>query len=408
MTQVTINSARLAATIEEISSIGAIPGGGCCRLALTDEDRQARDLFVAWCKAADAEVTIDCFGNIFAFRRGRSRTRKVVLTGSHLDTQPHGGRLDGVYGVLAGLEVIRTLNDHGIETEFDIAVANWTNEEGVRFAPGLTGSSGFSGSIPRGQIMSLKSAEGPTFEEELTRIGYDGVPTPDLDIKAYIEAHIEQGPVLESKGATIGIVQGIQEVRWFEVTVVGSDRHAGTTPMHLRQDSFMATTSLVSAMRDICAKLDDDIRFTVGRVDVSPGSPNTVPGISTFTIDLRHPDSRLLDEVVERFYQLTPTLDYRERVKTTITSTMLVPAVSFDETCIATVDAAARKAGFVAMTIVSGAMHDASRMASIAPTSMIFVPSRDGISHHESEWTDPVHLAAGCQVLLETLLALAR
>ncbi|WP_426217730.1 M20 family metallo-hydrolase [Pseudomonas sp. DWRC2-2] len=407
MTRLSINGDRLQQSLEEINQIGATPGGGCCRLALSDEDKHARDLFVQWCKAAGAEVKVDCFGNIFAIRPGLGPNRKVILTGSHLDTQPHGGRLDGIYGVLAGLEVLRTLQESNTQTDFDVAVVNWTNEEGVRFQPGLTGSSGFTGQLSHDAIWDLSSTEGSTFKFDLMRIGYFGVPMNDLTIGAYIETHIEQGPILEEKAVSIGVVQGIQEVRWFEVTVEGSDRHAGTTPMHLRQDSFAAVAEMVSTLRTIALSMNKELRFTVGRVHVSPGSPNTVPGLSSFTIDLRHPESDVLDTFVSEIERVFEEVDARHGVHSQIKQTMHVPAVHFDQHCVEVVKSSAIKAGFSSIPIVSGAMHDASRVSAIAPTAMIFVPSRDGISHHESEWTDPQHLTAGGQVLLESILALA-
>jgi beta-ureidopropionase / N-carbamoyl-L-amino-acid hydrolase len=249
-----INQGRPNETISEIAKIGALDGGGCCRLALSDGDRAARDLFARWCRESGCEVKADAFGNMFAFRKGRNPAAPIVLTGSHLDTQPHGGHLDGIYGVLAGLEVMRALNDAGIETDSTIAVVNWTNEEGVRYAPGLTGSSAFFGHLPAADALAIVGTDGSVYGEELKRIGYAGDLDPaGLKIRAYIEAHIEQGPVLERLGKPIGAVIGIQGVRWFEVTVESADRHAGTTPMDDRQDSFMAAARYVTGNAQICA-----------------------------------------------------------------------------------------------------------------------------------------------------------
>jgi len=403
-----IDPARLMASIEAMAEIGALPDGGCCRLALTDEDRQARELFKTWCREAGCEVRQDAYGNIFAFRAGKRPGLPVVLTGSHLDTQPHGGVLDGIYGVLAGLEVLRALNDAALQTDATLVLVDWTNEEGVRFAPGLTGSSAFTGALAHDAALAVTGTDGCTYGEEVRRIGAAGDLDPaSLDIKAYIEAHIEQGPVLEQAGTPIGVVTGIQGVRWYEVAVTGADRHAGTTPMQLRQDSFMAAARYALQMREAILAMDPDVRFTVGRVSVQPGSVNTVPGHTTFSIDLRHQDSPLLDRAERLLRDGFARIAQEERVEMTVRDLMVVPSVDFDAACIDAVSRAAQAAGQPAQRIVSGAMHDASRMAGVAPTGMIFVPSRDGISHHGAEWTRPEDLAAGCQVLAHTLLDLA-
>ncbi|MGF6439690.1 hydantoinase/carbamoylase family amidase [Paraburkholderia youngii] len=267
-----INLPRLEQSIAEMARFGIKSNGGCCRIALTDEDKQGRDRFVEWCTEAGCQVHVDAFGNIFAVRCGSDGDSGMVLTGSHLDTQPNGGKLDGVYGVLAGLEVIRTLNDHNIRTSRPIVVIDWTNEEGARFSPGLTGSSGFSGHIDIGAASAITGADGKNFIAELGRIGYAGSMDRDaIKPAAYIELHIEQGPVLERCRREIGVVTGVQGVRWYEVDVSGSDRHAGTTPMDDRQDSFFAVARMAEAMRRFALSLDSEVRFTIGRVAVQPG-----------------------------------------------------------------------------------------------------------------------------------------
>ena len=404
-----IDLERLQATIDTMARIGAKDNGGCCRISLTDEDKLGRDQFVAWCREAGCSVHVDAFGNIFAIRTGSCIDNAVVLTGSHLDTQPNGGRLDGIYGVLAGLEVIRTLNDHGVRTERPIAVVNWTYEEGARFAPGLTGSSGYVGDLDLTLARGIVASDGTRFGDELERIGYAGsFSHRALDPFAYVELHIEQGPVLEQHQRTIGIVEGVQGVRWYEVELRGNDRHAGTTPMGDRQDSFMALARITQSMRQAVLALDPDVRFTVGRVSVQPGSPNTVPGFSSFSVDLRHQSAGLLDRIEKEFSEKASAIGIEEGVKTTVRRTMVVPPIAFDTCIVETVASMARSAGYTSMRLNSGAMHDACRLSKVTQTGMIFVPSRSGISHHEDEWTAPEDLEAGANVLLHTLTCLAR
>lgn len=403
-----IQGERLQRSIAEMAQIGALPTGGNCRLALTDEDRQARDLFVRWCREAGCEVQWDAYGNIFAFRQGRDACAPVVLTGSHLDTQPEGGHFDGIYGVLAGLEVLRALNDAAIQTHATLAIVNWTNEEGVRYAPGLTGSSAFTGVLAHEDAWALVGTDGCVYGDELRRIGYAGTLRPaSLNIGAYVEAHIEQGPILERLGKPVGAVTGIQGVRWFEVSVQGANRHAGTTPMQDRQDSFMAAARYVLAWRAAARALSPDVRFTVGRLRLAPDSVNTIPGTTVFSVDVRHEDAAVLDQVEAMLRAGCSRIDAEERVTMQVRALMTVPPVRFADDCIDAVEQAARATGHPVERMVSGAMHDASRMAALAPTSMVFVPSRDGISHHPDEWTDPQDLVAGCEVLADTLLRLA-
>jgi N-carbamoyl-L-amino-acid hydrolase len=404
-----INGERLWSSIMAIAEIGKLPGGGSARLALSDEDRAARNVFVSWCRDAGCMVKIDACGNIFAFRQGRAVDHPVILLGSHLDTQPHGGRFDGVYGVMASLEVIRAMNDQAIETEASVVVVNWTNEEGVRFAPGLTGSSVFAGLIDSDFARNILSLDGRRLGDELARIDFDGdMPEGSVQIAAYLEPHIEQGPVLENARKPIGIVTGVQGVRWFSITVQGADQHAGTTPMDARQDSFMAASRLVVEMRDFAVGVSRDIRFTVGRIEVSPGSPNTIPGSTTFAIDLRHEDEGVLDRVATELRSRAAKLSREERVKIDVSLAMDVKPVKFDQRIIELLAEEARALGLPHMRMISGAMHDASNIAHVAPSAMLFVPCRDGVSHAEREWAEPEHLAAGCQVLAYSVLMLAR
>ena len=291
-----VDGARLWNTHMELAKIGALPGGGCCRLGLTPEDRVARDLFTGWCREAGCQVSVDQAGNIFALRAGR-RSGPPVTSGSHLDTQPHGGRFDGISGVLAGLEVIRSLNDAGVETELPLALVNWSNEEGVRY-PGVCGSQAFAGRWTLQELRDLPSTDGSTFGADLAEIGYDGdQPLGSFAMSALFELHIEQGPILEQHGEVIGVVTGVQGLRWIEVTVKGQDRHAGTTPMPSRRDALVAAAKAIAALDLLARQNAPDARVTVGRLNIESNSPSTIPGLVRFVVDLRHPKSETLDRL---------------------------------------------------------------------------------------------------------------
>lgn len=397
-----IDPQRLWSTIMEIARIGAIPGGGSCRLSLSDEDRQARDLFASWCLEAGCDVRVDPYGNMFAVRAGKGAGQPSILIGSHLDTQPHGGRFDGVLGVLAGLEIVRTLNDRGIVTERPVVVVNWTNEEGVRFKPGLTGSAGFAGYL---DPAAVTGSDGEDFFAELRRTGYAGTAREGFDVLAYYELHIEQGPVLERADAAVGVVEGIQGVRWYKVSLAGRDAHAGTTPMDSRKDSFMAAAAIAFDLRATALKHDPDLRFTVGKVTVEPNSVNTVPGHAELLIDLRHRDDCVLDRFEDIIAAAVKRGAAQEGVDCAFTRTMTVPPVTFDPAMQERLVEAALQVGVVPERLPSGAMHDASNMARIAPTAMVFVQSRDGISHNPAEWSSPAHVATACEVLARAVLS---
>lgn len=400
-----IDGERLWRSLMALAEIGATEGGGVRRLALTDEDKRGRDLFSRWCSEARLELSVDAVGNLFARRRGRDARRAPVLTGSHLDTQPNGGRFDGAYGVLAALEVVRALNDAGVETDAPLEVAVWTNEEGTRFAPSMMGSMAFAGMLPLDAVLATADARGSNVGAELERIGYRGEGLGGRAIDAYFEAHIEQGPVLEERRCMIGVVTGGQGQRWYDARLRGQAAHAGTTPMERRRDALVGAAELLLAVQRI------GLRFggyaTVGRLDVQPNSRNVIPGEVALSIDIRHPadatrldmDQALhhaVDEVANRFAleaQLVPLLDQ--------------PSTPFDPRCIEVVRDAAACEGLSRMDIVSGAAHDAIAMAHMAPTAMVFVPCAGGISHNEAESATPADLAAGCQVLLNAVLARA-
>lgn len=402
-----IDSQRLWESLEDMACIGALPSGGCRRLSLSDEDQAARDVFAEWCREAGCKMHVDGFGNQFAVRTGRVPNAPLVLFGSHLDTQPNGGRFDGIYGVLAGLEVMRTLAVNGVETDRSLAVVNWTNEEGVRFSPGLTGSKGFAGAISDEELGALRTPEGASFLSELERIGYLGKPPP-FKVASYFEAHIEQGPILEAAELSVGVVNGVQGVRWFEVVVTGADRHAGTTPMSMRADSYMGAARIALAVRERLLALTPDIRVTVGRVDVKPGSVNTVPGETTFSIDLRHPSTEILDEAEALIKALATQEATAEACVVRTVRTFNLPPVRFNAGCVELVASMAQAASLPTIEMVSGAMHDACALSTVAPTAMIFTACRGGISHSEEEFAEPEDLAAGCQLLLDTVLSAAR
>ncbi len=401
----TVNQDRLWDSLMEMARIGPGVAGGNCRLALTDFDREGRDLFVRWCQDAGCTITVDKMGNIFARRPGSDPSLPPVATGSHLDTQPTGGKFDGVFGVLAGLEVIRTLNDNGIETAAPVEVSVWTNEEGSRFAPAMVASGVFAGVFDLDYGHSRADVDGKTIGAELERIGYLGEETPgEHPMKAFFEAHIEQGPILEAEEKTIGVVTGAQGQRWFEVTLTGSESHAGTTPMNRRKDALVAASKLVTAINEIALAHPPHAVTTVGMMQVSPNSRNTIPGSVFMTVDLRHPDDETLSQMESELRAACAGICDPVGVEAEIENIWYSPPIAFDADCVAAVKKAAGAAGYGNMDIISGAGHDACYISRVAPTAMIFVPCEDGVSHNESESATPEDLAAGCNVLLHAML----
>jgi N-carbamoyl-L-amino-acid hydrolase len=403
-----INQQRLWDSLMAMAKIGATEKGGSKRLALTDLDREGRDLFVRWCKEAGCAVSVDRMGNIFARRQGRRADLPPVVTGSHLDTQPTGGKFDGVYGVLAGLEVVRTLNDLGYETDAPIEVSVWTNEEGSRFAPAMVGSGVFAGVFSEEYGHSRTDLEGKTLGAELARIGYLGeAKMGGRPFRAFFEAHIEQGPILEAERKTIGVVQGIQGIRWFEVTVTGSESHAGTTPMPRRKDSLLGAARMVDRINRIAYEHPPGVA-TVGLMTVSPNSRNTIPGTVFFSVDLRHPDDAALLAMKSALEAVVAEIVGALGLKAECKEIWTSPAVHYDDGCIAAVRQAAAALGFAHRDIVSGAGHDAGNINRVAPVGMIFVPCAGGISHNEVEAATLEDLAAGCNVLLRAMLERAQ
>ena len=405
ISQLRINGQRLWDSLMELARIGATDKGGVCRLTLTDLDKQGRDLVTRWAREAGMTVTVDQIGNVFMRRAGRNNALPPIMTGSHIDTQPTGGKFDGNYGVLAGIEVVRTLNDHGIETEAPIEVAFWTNEEGSRFVPVMMGSGVFAKAFTLEHAYAATDTEGKTVKGELERIGYIGDQVPgDHPIGAYFETHIEQGPVLEDHDKTIGVVTGVLGIRWYDCVVTGMEAHAGPTPMALRKDALQVATKLMQEVVACAHRHPPHGRGTVGMVQVHPNSRNVIPGRVKFSIDLRNATDALCEAMDADIRAVAAKLSAESGLPIEITPVSAYPAQPFHADCIAAVQKAADALGYSNMPAVSGAGHDAVYMARLAPAGMIFIPCKDGISHNEIEDAQPEHIEAGCNVLLQAML----
>src|SRR5215472_2472473 len=370
-----VDGARLWESLMDLAKIGATPKGGVRRLALTDLDRQGRDLVVSWLRAAGTTVEIDGAGNIFAVRRGREDVAPV-LTGSHVDTQPSGGKFDGNYGVLAGLEVLRTLNDAGVTTNKPVGVAIWTNEEGTRFIPTMGGSGAFAHVFTLDYLLSQRDIDGISFGDALRKIGYSGsAPVGARSVDAYFEAHIEQGPILEAENRVIGVVTGALGQRWYDCVWTGQDAHAGPTPMETRRDAMRGAARMVEAVNAIALR--------------------------------NAPDDETLATMDRELRAAAATIARELRLECELEQVVAFPASHFNVDCVDSVQRAAEMLGYTNRRIVSGAAHDAVYLSRVAPTSMIFVPCKDGISHNEIEDAQPEHLEAGANVLLHAVLARA-
>jgi len=403
-----INTQRLWQSLMDLAQLGATVKGGVCRLALTDLDRQARDLFVKWCEEAGCTVSVDAIGNIFARRAGRNPDRAPVMTGSHIDTQPTGGKFDGCFGVMAGLEVIRSLNDLGLETDAPVEVVVWTNEEGSRFPPCMMGSGVFAGKLDLAETLAKQDEQGLVVGEELQRIGYAGSRAVlGHPVGAYFEAHIEQGPILEDQGKTIGVVMGCLGQKWFDLTLTGVEAHAGPTPMHLRKDALVGAAQVVSAVNRIALQSQPHACGTVGCLNVHPGSRNVIPGEVKMTIDFRHLHADKLQAMVDDLRQTIEQTCTEHGLSFELTPTADFPPLDFASECVAAVRQGAAQLGLSHMDIVSGAGHDAIFIAELGPAGMIFVPCEGGISHNEIENATPEDLAAGCAVLLRAMVSAA-
>jgi N-carbamoyl-L-amino-acid hydrolase len=398
---------RLMKRLDELAQVGAIEGGGCCRLALTDDDRRGRDLVVGWMRERDLDVTVDAIGNVFGLRAGRTQAAPV-MTGSHIDTVRTGGRYDGNLGVVAGLEVVRALDEAGIVTERPIVVAFFTDEEGARFAPDMLGSLVYAGGMPLAEALDVRAIDGARLGDELQRIGYAGDAPPGAHKPhAFVELHIEQGPVLDAEGVTIGAVEDLQGISWQELTITGQSNHAGTTPMRLRHDAGFAAAAVATFVRGLAREMGGSQVATVGKIDLHPNLINVIAARATLTVDLRHTDEAMLRQAEGQLAAFLEQLSADEGV--TIASRPLArfEPVRFDEGVVQRIERVAARLGFSQRRMTSGAGHDAQMMARLCPTAMIFVPSVKGISHNPAEHTAPADLAAGADVLLHTLLGLA-
>ncbi|MFL6573125.1 MAG: Zn-dependent hydrolase [Burkholderiales bacterium] len=398
-----IDAERLWSSLMALAKIGATPKGGVRRVTLTSADREGRERFALWCREAGLELRVDAIGNMFALRAGKEAGAAPVVMGSHLDTQPNGGRFDGAYGVMAGLEVVRALNDAGITTRAPLEVACWTNEEGSRFVPTMMGSGVFTGVYPLQEVLGNKDTDGVSVREALETIGYRGEAKPHR-VGAYFEAHIEQGPVLEDTRTTIGVVQGALGQRWFDVLIAGQDAHAGPTPMHLRKDAMLAAAQLTLEVNRIATRFPDSARGTVGHMQVKPNSRNVVPGEVRMTVDLRNARDATLSSMRKELETQASAIAQERRVSIEVKEVVYFPPSEFAPELVERVRAAAKRLGFSHRDIVSGAAHDAVYLARVAPTAMVFVPCEGGISHNEIENARPEDLAAGCSVMLEAVL----
>ena len=400
-----IDGDRLWDALMEMAKIGPGVAGGNNRQTLTDEDGEGRRLFQSWAEAAGMTMGVDTMGNMFFRREGADPDALPVYVGSHLDTQPTGGKYDGVLGVLGALELVRTLNDLNIKTRHPIVVTNWTNEEGTRFAPAMLASGVFAGVHEEEWAKARLDAKGKSFGDELKRIGYDGdMKCAPRELGAFFEAHIEQGPILEAEEKTIGVVQGVQGIRWFEIEVTGMESHAGTTPMERRKDALVGAARMVGEAHRIGEAAMPNGRTTIGYMEVTPNSTNVIPGKVFFRADIRNPDAAALDGMESEFQAACEKISVDLSLSLDFKRIWYSEPVIFDEDCVAAVQGAANALGLANRPITSGAGHDAVYVSRLAPTAMIFIPCEDGISHNEIEEATPGDLAAGCEVLLNAMV----
>jgi N-carbamoyl-L-amino-acid hydrolase len=403
-----IDSARLWDTIHETAKFGATPKGGVRRLTLGPEDKQVRDWFRNACEAAGLEVHVDALGSMFALRKGRDMSKPPVGLGSHLDTQPTGGKFDGVLGTLAALEVVRTLNDAGIETETPICIVNWTNEEGSRFAPATMASAAYAGDYSTENILARADAAGISVGDALDGIGYRGDEVVGArKLGAFVELHIEQGPLLEAESKTIGVVDRGQGIIWYDGTIIGFESHAGTTPMPLRRDALAALSEFVLAVERIARAHGPNAVGTVGEAVIAAPSRNVIPGEIAFTVDVRSPLAETLAAIDKDLQGAIVEIAARRNVAMTLTAIWCKPPTIFDAKLVDAVEHATQTIGYSHRRITSGAGHDACNLANVVPAAMIFVPCKDGVSHNELEDATQADCTAGANVLMHTVLALA-
>jgi N-carbamoyl-L-amino-acid hydrolase len=403
-----IDGRRLWDSLMAMAEIGATPKGGVRRITLTDVDRAGRDRFTEWCQAAGLTVTVDQIGNMFARREGKNPKAAPVLMGSHLDSQPSGGKFDGALGVIAGLEAMRTFNDLGITTERPVVLVNWTDEEGTRFGRSLMGSGVWAGVYGLEETYATTDVAGVSVRTALDGIGYAGPQKAEpFPADAYFELHIEQGPILERENFAIGIVTGAQAQVWYDALLEGQDSHAGTTPPAARRDALVGAARVIALVDRMMRAEGEDGRGTVGFLEVIPNSRNVVPGAVRFSVEFRHPDDSTLDRLDHDFEPAAFAIAREAGLKLTLTKLFKFKAQPFDAECVGLVESAAARLGYPARKIVSGAGHDAVYVARKIPTAMIFTPCRDGLSHNEEEHIEPHQAEAGAQVLFEAVLARA-
>jgi beta-ureidopropionase / N-carbamoyl-L-amino-acid hydrolase len=403
-----IDSARLWDTIHDTAKFGATAKGGVRRLTLGPEDKQVRDWFRTACEAAGLEVHVDALGSMFGLRKGRDMAKPPIGLGSHLDTQPTGGKFDGVLGTLAALEVVRTLNDAGIETETPICVVNWTNEEGSRFAPATMASAAYAGEYTTENILARRDAAGVSVGEALDSIGYRGSEAVGArKFGAFVELHIEQGPLLEAESKTIGVVDRGQGITWYDGKVTGFESHAGTTPMPLRRDALAALAEVVLAVERVARAHGPHAVGTIGEAVIAAPSRNVIPGEIAFTADIRSPSAETLEAIDKDLRAAMAEIAARRKVEITFDAIWRKPPTIFDSKLVDAVESAAKTLGYSHRRITSGAGHDACNMATVVPAAMVFVPCKDGLSHNELEDATQADCTAGANVLMHTVLALA-
>jgi N-carbamoyl-L-amino-acid hydrolase len=403
-----INGDRLWGSIHEMAEIGPGVRGGNNRQTLTDDDAKGRRLFQAWCEAAGMTVAVDSMGTMFAHRKGEDESLPPVMVGSHLDTQPTGGRYDGVLGVLGGLEIIRTLNDLGIRTKYPIEVVNWTNEEGTRFAPAMLASGVFAGIIDQDYAYGREDAKGLKFGEELERIGFKGKEKAGArKLRAFFELHIEQGPILEAEGKDIGVVTHGQGLWWLQVTLTGKEAHTGSTPMPLRRNAGLGMARITDLVHKIAMENQPAAVGAIGHVDVYPNSRNVIPGKVVFTADFRSPDQAILDRMKAKFEAEAPKIAEELGLGIEIEVAGHFDPVTFDKNCVKAVRDAAERLGYSHRDIISGAGHDACWINRVAPTSMVMCPCVDGLSHNEDENISKEWATAGTDVLFHAVVETA-
>lgn len=398
-----INQARLWDSLMEMAKLGATDKGGSSRLALSDEDKAGRLLFIEWCEALGMEISRDAIGNLFATYAGINRQSPPIVMGSHLDTQPKGGRFDGVYGVLAALEVVRTLHDHDLKLNHDIEIAVWMNEEGARFSPAMLGSEVFIGELALKKGLASRDRAGVSVEEALALVQEAGERPFARTLNSYFELHIEQGPILEDYNKEIGVVTGGQAIAWLDVEISGRSQHAGTTPMRYRKDAMLGTSDFLLRLEDYIAQIPDAL-LTIGEIKIPHSSRNTIAGTVNFTLDIRHPDTEKVKAMVAEAKALGSKTASDRDLEIGMQDVWLSPAIPFDKTCIELVQGAVHELGFSHIEMISGAGHDAIHLAKHCPTTMIFIACKDGISHNEAESITEQDAGNGTNVLLHAIL----